>query len=113
MTWNAANPRGMGVTCTPMIVRRARPTRGHGEHGDLATKDTKTQRAALTSGLCFVARVQNVVVSPTRTARGNPGEMFVLLSALMKYFLSKRFSTLTWKRNWRVTVKNAAASARV
>jgi hypothetical protein len=36
---------------------------------------------------------QNLAINPTRTARDDPGEMLVLLSALMKYFLSNRFST--------------------
>jgi len=37
---------------------------------------------------------QKTVVNATRTVRGNPGEMFVLLSAFRKYFRSRRFSTL-------------------
>jgi hypothetical protein len=43
-------------------------------------------------------RPQNVVVRAIRKVRGNPGEMFVLLSALMKYVSSKIFSTFACRR---------------
>jgi hypothetical protein len=56
---------------------------------------------------------QNLALNPNRTVRGNPGEMFVLLSAFRKYRRSNRFSTFAWSRIWRVSQMYAAASTRV
>jgi len=56
---------------------------------------------------------QNPVTSASRTARGDPGEMLVLLSALRKYLASKMFSTFSWRRVFAASVQKTAASPRV
>ena len=58
-------------------------------------------------------RTQKLVNRATRTLRGAPGEMFVLLSALTKYLRSNTFSTLTCRRSPFLSVKYAAPSAYV
>src|SRR6185295_1274725 len=55
---------------------------------------------------------QNFQVNETRTARGLPGEILSLLSALMKYFLSNRFSRFACSPTFSQMVKKTAASAR-
>jgi hypothetical protein len=49
------------------------------------------------------SRSQKRAIRPTRAARGEPGEMFVLLSALMKYFVPFRFSMFACSRSISLT----------
>src|SRR5262249_6512133 len=54
----------------------------------------RTAVADFSGSLCRSQRAtQNLADNAIRIARGEPGEMFVLLSALTKYILSNRFST--------------------